>query len=473
MAKSEKFSKLPRLYTRCAESVARMHARAAGARETVQPTTASTRFRQQRRRLPALPARHCPPRRYTVCRPARLDPSQRSSPRLADVMELVDIPDLKSGGRCPCGFESRRPHQTCAPCSARSFRQRRPRRVAGPRISPRSMYYQRKREADHAGRRASVNAVAAMASLVERANDQLLAVCKWLIITIVGVLAVILIAAVFYRYALNNAIAWSEEGSKYLMVWLTFLGAPIALRHAAHINIDLAGQALPAPRPAGVLFRDQPRSSSPPWASLLWKGWEFAELGARQVASSFNFSMVWMYVAVPIGSALTCLVAIELALKALTRHRRSERASMRTSPARRARAPSSYCGWSSTRSGSNGPRHLLLPPRPDGARRADRVRPDLRAHHRRLAERPDRVPEHDAPARVRRHQPVPAARHSDVHSRRRDHEPRRHHRASGEIRQYLVGHLAAASPMSTSSPPCCSPGFRARRSPTPRRWARS
>jgi TRAP-type C4-dicarboxylate transport system permease small subunit len=50
---------------------------------------------------------------------------------------------------------------------------------------------------------------------------------------------------------------------------------------------------------------------------MLWKGWGFAELGARQVASSFNFSMVWMYVAVPIGSALTCLVAIELCLKAL------------------------------------------------------------------------------------------------------------------------------------------------------------
>ena len=50
---------------------------------------------------------------------------------------------------------------------------------------------------------------------------------------------------------------------------------------------------------------------------MLVKGWSFAELGARQVASSFNFSMVWMYIAIPVGSALTALVAIELALKAL------------------------------------------------------------------------------------------------------------------------------------------------------------
>lgn len=161
-----------------------------------------------------------------------------------------------------------------------------------------------------------MNAIATAASQVERINDRLLILCKWLITGIVGVLAVILIAAVFYRYALNNAIAWSEEGSKYLMVWLTFLGAPIALRHAAHINIDLLIKLFP-PRGRQAFYLAINLVIILTMGILLWKGWEFAELGARQVASSFNFSMVWMYVAVPIGSALTCLVAIELALKAL------------------------------------------------------------------------------------------------------------------------------------------------------------
>ncbi|MDH3663019.1 MAG: TRAP transporter small permease [Alphaproteobacteria bacterium] len=158
--------------------------------------------------------------------------------------------------------------------------------------------------------------IAAAAALFERVNDRLLAVCKWLITAIVAVLAAILITSVFYRYALNNAIAWSEEGSKYLMVWLTFLGAPIALRHAAHINIDLLVKLFP-PRGRQAFYLAINLVIILTMGILLWKGWEFAELGARQVASSFNFSMVWMYVAVPIGSALTCLVAVELALRAL------------------------------------------------------------------------------------------------------------------------------------------------------------
>ena len=161
-----------------------------------------------------------------------------------------------------------------------------------------------------------MSAISSLALKFERANDRLLSICKWLITAIVAVLAVILIAAVFYRYALNNAIAWSEEGSKYLMVWLTFLGAPIALRHAAHINIDLLIKLFP-PRGRQAFYLGTNLVIIATMGIMFWKGWAFAELGARQVASSFNVSMLWMYVAVPIGSALTTLVAIELSLKAV------------------------------------------------------------------------------------------------------------------------------------------------------------
>ncbi len=162
-----------------------------------------------------------------------------------------------------------------------------------------------------------MNLIVGLALIFERLNDRLLAACKGLIIAIVAILAMILIAAVFYRFVLDNAISWSEEGSKYLMVWLTFLGAPIALRHAGHINIDLLIKLFP-PRGRQAFYLGINLIIIVTMSVLLWKGAEFAQLGARQVASSFNLSMVWMYIAVPVGSALTCLVAIELALKALS-----------------------------------------------------------------------------------------------------------------------------------------------------------
>ena len=52
----------------------------------------------------------------------------------------------------------------------------------------------------------------------------------------VGVVA----AQVFFRYALNHSLFWSEELARYILVWMTFLGATVAYHRGAHPRIDLA-----------------------------------------------------------------------------------------------------------------------------------------------------------------------------------------------------------------------------------------
>jgi TRAP-type C4-dicarboxylate transport system permease small subunit len=161
-----------------------------------------------------------------------------------------------------------------------------------------------------------MNVISRIADALQYLNDILLGICRYLIIIIVAVLAVILFSAVVWRYGLNSAISWSEEGSKYLMVWLTFLGTPIALRRFAHINIDLLAKAMPARIQQALHFIVSVIIIFT-MSIVFWKGVEFSQLGMRQVASSFNLSMLYMYIAVPIGSALTCLVALEHAARAL------------------------------------------------------------------------------------------------------------------------------------------------------------
>ena len=161
--------------------------------------------------------------------------------------------------------------------------------------------------------------MAGVAGLVDglgRLNGGLLVVCRWLVILIVAALALILSVAVFRRYALNNAIPWSEEGSKYLMVWLAFMGSPIALRHGDHVNVDLAVGWLRG-RTRQVLFLLAHLIVIGAAGVLIWYGLLFAKQGVRQVASSFQMSMVWVYAAVPIGALLMLLVSLEQALQAL------------------------------------------------------------------------------------------------------------------------------------------------------------
>lgn len=155
-----------------------------------------------------------------------------------------------------------------------------------------------------------------MASAVGAFNDAAVVVIRYLIIAVVAVIAAIMMCAVFWRYVLDNSIPWSEELSKYLMVWLAFLGAPVALKNANHINIDLLMKLFP-PRGEQAFHVLINLIIIATMGIVFWKGVAFAELGARQVASSVQISMLYMYLAVPVGSALTIIVAIEHALRGL------------------------------------------------------------------------------------------------------------------------------------------------------------
>jgi TRAP-type C4-dicarboxylate transport system permease small subunit len=52
-------------------------------------------------------------------------------------------------------------------------------------------------------------------------------------------MTVIVAIQVFSRYVLNHSLFWSEELARYLLVWLTFLGASVAYRRKAHPGIDV------------------------------------------------------------------------------------------------------------------------------------------------------------------------------------------------------------------------------------------
>lgn len=61
---------------------------------------------------------------------------------------------------------------------------------------------------------------------------------------VVAVLLATVTAGVVTR-ALNRPLAWTDEASGYLMVWLACLGWMLATRHGAHIRINVFQDKLP------------------------------------------------------------------------------------------------------------------------------------------------------------------------------------------------------------------------------------
>jgi TRAP-type transport system small permease protein len=69
---------------------------------------------------------------------------------------------------------------------------------------------------------------------------------KLVIAACLAVMVVLVFGNVVLRYGFNSGITISEELSRWLLVWLTFLGSVVALRDHGHLGVDTLVRALPA-----------------------------------------------------------------------------------------------------------------------------------------------------------------------------------------------------------------------------------
>lgn len=60
-----------------------------------------------------------------------------------------------------------------------------------------------------------------------------------------AVMVVLVFGNVVLRYAFNSGITVSEEVSRWLFVWMTFLGAIVAIKEHGHLGTDLLVSRLP------------------------------------------------------------------------------------------------------------------------------------------------------------------------------------------------------------------------------------
>ena len=67
----------------------------------------------------------------------------------------------------------------------------------------------------------------------------------WTVALLMGAMGVIAFGAVFFRFVLHDPLAWSEESARYMMVWVTFLGAGYAMGKGRHIGVTMFVDHLP------------------------------------------------------------------------------------------------------------------------------------------------------------------------------------------------------------------------------------
>ena len=125
------------------------------------------------------------------------------------------------------------------------------------------------------------------------------AYCKLLELLLVGLLAVMVVMVfgnVVLRYAFNSGITVSEELSRWAFVWMTFLGAIVALKENGHLGTDLLiGRLGPTGKKVCLAIAETLMLAC---AWLLFSGsLTQARINADMEAPVSGWSMAWLPVA--------------------------------------------------------------------------------------------------------------------------------------------------------------------------------
>lgn len=119
-----------------------------------------------------------------------------------------------------------------------------------------------------------------------------------------GMVLVVFLQVIF-RFVIHGSLPWSEELSRYLMVWAVFIGASIGAGKNAHIGVEAFVNFFPAPLKklsvyisglVSVLFS----------FVLMILAFKVLALQAQtgQVSPAMQIPMYIPYMAVAVGSAL-------------------------------------------------------------------------------------------------------------------------------------------------------------------------
>jgi TRAP-type C4-dicarboxylate transport system permease small subunit len=140
------------------------------------------------------------------------------------------------------------------------------------------------------------------AAAIEQALDLLLA-------AMLAALVASLAWQVFGRYVLDRAPSWSEELARFLMVWITMLGAAAVTRGHGHIAVTTLPDALgPSLRRALGAVRDLVVLAVAFVVGI--EGAALADLLSFQASPAFEVTMAVPYAALPAGSALIALMVV-------------------------------------------------------------------------------------------------------------------------------------------------------------------
>lgn len=145
--------------------------------------------------------------------------------------------------------------------------------------------------------------------MAQRLLDAIFRLFQFLMVLALAGMVLMVFGNVVLRYGFNSGITVSEELSRWLFVWMTFLGALVAMRNHGHLGTDALVSRLP-PLGKKVCFAlAHLLMLYACW--LLFRGaWQQTAINRGTTSAVMEVSMAWLYASGLVFAVLAALVLL-------------------------------------------------------------------------------------------------------------------------------------------------------------------
>ncbi len=151
----------------------------------------------------------------------------------------------------------------------------------------------------------------ALLNMLDRLTDGLVWIVRLACITMATMIFVVVVLAIVARYGFGQAVSWTEEVPRYLLIWVSFLGAAVCVLKREHVGFEVLLNALPT----------RVRQITTALISLLifsfgyvmlHYGIVFVKDFGSDLMETIPFTNYWYYPAMPVSGALIMVFALKL-----------------------------------------------------------------------------------------------------------------------------------------------------------------
>lgn len=144
---------------------------------------------------------------------------------------------------------------------------------------------------------------------MKRMINSLVMLYKVLLILLTVAMFIIVGTNVFSRYVLNNSLGWADELSRFIFIWLSFLGAVLAYADNEHIGLDFVIDRLKSHKLQMIFRLIGDLGILAVLVTLAYYGWYVAN-SATNVSPALYIPMKQVYLIVPFSAVLMIFINI-------------------------------------------------------------------------------------------------------------------------------------------------------------------